>query len=234
MMLPQNCFITAGEVKVPDLCALASCSRFWREICGSDCIWEPLVRERWPPLEFSDGSSSSTAIKKTMSMGWRTFYIEVHHKMAAEATSVVQFVKQCRSSESLEVDEYLGAIELLHAMRFGLEDVEMFLFKPEHTVLLNMIGLHYCIDCLGVPAICVLEALHRSKISERRVCVEWFELGHSSPYPYQNFYIPDESHFRYLSLEDLAMYKGEEVLGLIHEGASDWRIARVKITIADP
>lgn len=63
--------------------------------------------------------------------------------MAAEATSVVQFVKQCLSSESLEVDEYLGAIELLHAMRFGLEDVEMFLFKPEHTVLLNMIGLHY-------------------------------------------------------------------------------------------
>lgn len=79
-----------------------------------------------------------------------------------------------------------------------------------------------------------MEALYRSKISERRVCVEWFELGHSSPYPYQNFYIPDESHFHYLSLEDLAMYKGEEVLRLIHEGASDWRIARVKITIADP
>lgn len=53
--------------------------------------------------------------------------MELHHKMTAEATSVVQFVKQCPSSESLEVDEHLGAIQLLHAMQFGLEDVEMFL-----------------------------------------------------------------------------------------------------------
>ncbi|PQQ21557.1 hypothetical protein Pyn_14914 [Prunus yedoensis var. nudiflora] len=54
----------ASLLQVPDLSALASCSLFWREICGSDCIWEPLVRDRWPPLEFSYGSSSSTAIKK--------------------------------------------------------------------------------------------------------------------------------------------------------------------------
>ncbi|ONI32398.1 hypothetical protein PRUPE_1G365500 [Prunus persica] len=58
----------ASFLQVPDLCSLASCSRLWRELCGSDCIWESLVRDRWPSLELSDGSSSSSAIKKPMSM----------------------------------------------------------------------------------------------------------------------------------------------------------------------
>lgn len=41
-----------------DLCALSSCSRFWRELCGSDILWEPLFRERWPLLDTFDGDNT--------------------------------------------------------------------------------------------------------------------------------------------------------------------------------
>ena len=44
--------------QVTDLCALSSCSRFWRELCGSDILWEPLFKERWPLLSTFDGDNT--------------------------------------------------------------------------------------------------------------------------------------------------------------------------------
>lgn len=44
--------------QVTDLCALSSCSRFWRELCGSDILWEPLFKERWPVLSTFDGDNT--------------------------------------------------------------------------------------------------------------------------------------------------------------------------------
>ncbi|POO02380.1 F-box domain containing protein [Trema orientale] len=49
----------ASLLRVLDLCALGSCSRFWRELCKSDYLWESLAKERWPHKLSS--SSSSTA-----------------------------------------------------------------------------------------------------------------------------------------------------------------------------
>lgn len=52
------------KLKASDLCALGSCSRFWRELCKADCLWESLAKERWPfqaLLEENPSSSSSTA-----------------------------------------------------------------------------------------------------------------------------------------------------------------------------
>lgn len=40
------------------MCSLGSCSRFWRELCGSDCVWECLYRERWPALDLGKDSSA--------------------------------------------------------------------------------------------------------------------------------------------------------------------------------
>lgn len=77
--------------------------------------------------------------------------MELHNEKAARATSVVQFVETCSSSVSLEVGEYQKAMQDLHALQFGYQDVQMFLFKPELTVLVNLLGLHYCINWLGVP-----------------------------------------------------------------------------------
>lgn len=71
--------------------------------------------------------------------------------MAGRAASVVKFVEQCSLSESLEVSNYLKAIECLRSMQFGFKDVQMVLFKPKLNVLLNLVGLHYCLNCLQEP-----------------------------------------------------------------------------------
>uniref|UniRef100_A0A2C9UBW6 F-box domain-containing protein n=1 Tax=Manihot esculenta TaxID=3983 RepID=A0A2C9UBW6_MANES len=137
----------ASTLEVLDVCALGSCSRFWRELCGSDCVWEFLTRERWPLLTFPNNSSSSDPVIK----GWREIYIKMHREMAGKATTVVEFVENCSSSELLEVGDYYKAIEDLCSMQLSFRDVQMFLFKPKLNVLLNLVGLHYCIFCLQVP-----------------------------------------------------------------------------------
>ncbi|KAL2929986.1 Diaminobutyrate--2-oxoglutarate transaminase [Bienertia sinuspersici] len=78
---------------------------------------------------------------------WKDFYVKRHHEMG---NRVVKFVEQC-STVSLEVQEYLKAIEELCSMQIGFMDVQMFLFKHELNVLLNLVALHYCINWLGVP-----------------------------------------------------------------------------------
>lgn len=45
-------------VKASDVCSLGSCSRFWRELCGSDCVWEALCRDRWPAIDLHEESSA--------------------------------------------------------------------------------------------------------------------------------------------------------------------------------
>jgi len=74
-----------------------------------------------------------------------------HAEMAEQAALVVQLVKQCLFSDSLEIRDYLKAIKHLSSMRLGFKDVEMFLFRPEVNVLLNLVGLHYCMHWLEVP-----------------------------------------------------------------------------------
>lgn len=80
-------------------------------------------------------------------------YIDKHNEMDCRATVVLNFVEHCFSSESIEVGHYLSAIEGLCSMQLGFKDVQMFLFKPKLSVLLNLIGLHYCIGWLGVPVV---------------------------------------------------------------------------------
>ncbi|KAK6265455.1 hypothetical protein QUC31_016292 [Theobroma cacao] len=134
----------ASSLEVPDLSSLGCCSRVWRDLCGSDCLWKSLVRERWPLL-------NEAALQDPNFKGWRGFYKKQHKEVAGRAASVVKFVEQCSLSESLEVSNYLKAIECLRSMQFGFKDVQMVLFKPKLNVLLNLVGLHYCLNCLQVP-----------------------------------------------------------------------------------
>lgn len=66
------------------------------------------------------------------------------------ATDVVQ---QFSSTESIDVGQYLSAIEGMCLKELGFKDVQMFIFKPNHSVLVNLMGLHYCINWLGVPVV---------------------------------------------------------------------------------
>ncbi|KAB2061800.1 hypothetical protein ES319_A10G110400v1 [Gossypium barbadense] len=197
----------ASSLAVTDLSCLSCCSRVWRDLWGSDCLWEPLFKQRWPLL-YED------VLKVPDFKGWRGFYIKQHKEMKDQADSVIKFVENCLQSESIQVNDYLKAIECQKLMGFGFKDVQMLLLKPKLNVLLNLVGLHYCLNILKVPASDVMEALKSSNIKNRQICIKWWKLGRW----FYGFRMRDEFHFRCLSLEDLASSKDDlDGLGCFNE-----------------
>ncbi|KAL4564849.1 hypothetical protein LXL04_028922 [Taraxacum kok-saghyz] len=232
-------FKIASLLQELDLCALGSCSRFWRELCGSDDIWAGLCRNRWPALGIDTEQSSSVPEFNphqlqqqhldTNLKGWRGFYVNKHHEMASKADAVIAFLDQCISSESVEVNHYLVAMQNMNSMQFGFRDVVLFFFKENLHVLLNLAGLHYCIAWLGVPEDDVMEALSICKICDREICVQWWKLGRWL----YGFRLRDESISRRASLRDLVMSEEQEVLDVLHRGAIH-EVIRVQISAAKP
>ncbi|CAN1283912.1 hypothetical protein LINPERPRIM_LOCUS18485 [Linum perenne] len=216
--LPLDIFLKiASSLPVLDVCALGSCSRFWREFCSSDSIWESLSRRRWPSATFLADSSS----------GWKEFYVEKHGEMAGRAGAVVEIVNLSCGTESMEVGDYLKAIRALTAMELTFGDVQMILFKPNLSVLINLVALHYCIFCLQSPAWEVVEALRSCKIAERQVCIKWWKLGRW----FYGFRMRDESHSRQVSLEEIVTDDSNELFGVLHRGAIH-EVLRVLICVA--
>lgn len=80
-----------------------------------------------------------------------------HKEMASRAYEVIIFVTQWPATLSLEAGEYLHAVETMSSMRLGFQDVELFLFKPNLSVLLNLIGLIYCIQHLKPLVSCLFQ-----------------------------------------------------------------------------
>ncbi|XP_054786774.1 uncharacterized protein LOC129293014 [Prosopis cineraria] len=215
-------------LSVRDLCALGCCSRFWRELCGSDCIWESLTRERWPSLvcfDFSASSSSSAPPNAPNFKEWRKLYIEKHNEVAVRAAAAAKFVEESSPSKSLEVGDYLKAISILDDMKLGFKDVQMCLFRPNLKVLVNLVGLHYCLTWLRIPGDQLKEALQVSEIAERHVCVKWWKLGRW----FFGFRMRDESHSRWASLADLATDDDEHLLAVLIRGAIH-EVLRVQIS----
>ncbi|KAK7363633.1 hypothetical protein VNO77_05783 [Canavalia gladiata] len=210
-------------LQVGDLCALGCCSRFWKELCFSDCIWESLVRNRWPLLSsfhFSSTSTHSPNFKK-----WKKFYMERHMELGLRARSVEKFLEASSRCESLEVRDYLQAVETLIGTRFGFEDVQRFLFNPQMNVLLNLVGVHYCLTNLGIQGENLVEALRMHDICDRRVCVKWWKVGRW----FYGFRMRDESHSRWISLADLATEEDEHILGVLRRGTIH-EVFRVQIS----
>ncbi|XP_077240541.1 F-box-like protein isoform X2 [Tasmannia lanceolata] len=186
---------------------------------------------RWPSFDLSKPfpplSDSNDQDMETFSYdnAWRSFYIKWHKVMAGRATTVVKFVNQCSQYESLEVANYLRAIGDLCSVELGFKDVQLFLFTTKQNVLLNLIGLHYCLFSLGIPAEDVTKALSNGQILQRQVCVRWWKLGRW----FHGFRLRDETHFRRVSLGELATAKEEEVMGVLHRGAIH-EVLRVQIS----
>lgn len=80
-------------------------------------------------------------------------------ELGVRAKSVQKFVEACSRSESLEVGDYLKAVDTLIGTRFGFEDVQRFLFNPQMNVLLNLVGVHYCLTTLGIRVFPLIDAL---------------------------------------------------------------------------
>ena len=74
-----------------------------------------------------------------------------------------------------------------------------------------------------------MEALWTSQVADRQVCVSWFKLGMS----FHGFRVRDEHRSRKVSLGELAMSEGNEVLGALNRGAFH-EVLRVQITSARP
>lgn len=210
--------IIASSLQAWDVCSLGSCSRFWRELCGSDCLWESLYTERWPAF---------CPPIKVHQKDWRAYYIDMHKEMEISTKMVVDFLEKCTSNESIEVGHHLAAINCMSMLELGFQDVRMLLFKPKLSVLVNFIGLHYCITWLGVPTAYIWEALDSCKISEREVCVRCWNPGETFaglPFGLKVFEF---------SLSDILLGNVENVLGLLHRDAIR-NLIRVQISVAKP
>ncbi|CAI8610575.1 unnamed protein product [Vicia faba] len=217
--LPEDInFKIASLLQVRDLCALSCCSKFWRQLCFSDSIWHHLLTIRWPLLHNSPLSPTNL---KT----WKRLYFERHIDLRLRAGSVERFLKACSRNESLEVGDYLQAFEIINGARFGFEDIQRFLFKPEMNVLVNLLGVHYCITNLGIQGDNLVEVLRTCEISNRHVCIKWWKLGRWI-YGYRG---RDELLFRWVSLADLATKEDESVLGVLRRGTV-LEVLRVQIS----
>ncbi|CAJ1941090.1 unnamed protein product [Sphenostylis stenocarpa] len=225
--LPEDVVLKiASLLQVRDLCALGCCSRFWRELCFSDCIWESLVRNRWPLLSSFHFPSSSTLPHSPNVKKWRKLYLDRHVELGVRARSVVKFVEACSRSESLEVGDHLKAVDTLIGTSFGFEDVQRFLFDPRTNVLINLVGVYYCLTILGIRGDNLIETLRTHEISDRRVCVKWWKVGRW----FYGFRMRDETHSRWVSLADLATEDDEHVLGVLRRGTIH-EVLRVQISV---
>lgn len=85
----------------------------------------------------------------------KSFYIELHKVMADRATQIAHFVNEhSKSQHSLEGAYYLRAVGELCLMGLSFRDIQLFFFNSKQNVLLNLIGLHYCLFCLGISVSC--------------------------------------------------------------------------------
>ncbi|CAN6469384.1 unnamed protein product [Victoria cruziana] len=227
----------ASLLPVSDLCSLGSTSRSWRDLCNSDGIWSTLSKDRWPAInleesqllettgkhEETDGDSSTATLKV-----WKGVYMKWHREMANRASTVVEFVKKCSSHESLEVADYLKAVNILCSLQLGFKDVQLYIFTKENHVLLNLIGLHYSIFMLGVQTYDIAEALCLCQISNRRVCVRWWSLGR---WVY-GFRQRDEVRVNRVSLLDILKPENQEILWVLERGVVH-EVLRVQISTDD-
>lgn len=75
----------------------------------------------------------------------------------------------------------------------------------------------------------VKQALRTCQVADRQVCVSWLKLGRW----FYGFRLADEHRSRKVSLVDLVMPAGEEVLGVLNRGAVH-EVFRVHITLVKP
>lgn len=234
--LPNDvAFYIASRLQVPELCALGSCSVFWKQLCASDLIWVSLSKERWPTLDLSEDSIHKKEENSKQSenagncdhpkLGWRAFYIKWQTEMAERAFSVVELVKQSAHYESLEVGDYQRAMELLKKTEMGFKDVQLYLLTPKCSVLVNLIGLHYCLVWLGIQSEYVKAALCTNQIGDRNVCLRWWILGQWV----NGFRRGDQMHVVIASLTKLLEPKQEQFLCVIQRGIMH-EVLRVQIS----
>ncbi|RCV18011.1 hypothetical protein SETIT_3G266400v2 [Setaria italica] len=221
--LPEDIAVAvASRLQEADVCALGGCSRSWRTACDADCVWERLFRCRWP-------AAAAEAAVASRVQGWKALYMNQHRRMAVAISNVVEFVGSSLNNGSLESEYYLKAIaDLALIADIGFLDVQFFLFSRNHSAIINLIGLHYSISSLHVPPTEVSKALQACQVAGRKVCVNLLKLGRW----FYGFRLRDEHESRKISLNELTMSEGAEVLAILNRGAVH-EVFRLRVSLAD-
>jgi hypothetical protein len=162
------------------------------------------------------------------SQEWRRIYMMQHEEMGSRASEVIKFVIEWPATLSLEALEYQHAVETMSSLSLGFQDVELFLFKPNLSVLLNLIGLLYCIQHLKPQREQILDAMRRCGVSEQVVWVKWLTLGRWS----HGRRMRDEIVSRQVCLLDVVKGKEETVLRVLQRGVVH-EVLRVCVSTAD-
>ncbi|PAN19894.1 hypothetical protein PAHAL_3G306100 [Panicum hallii] len=221
--LPEDIALAvASRLQEADVCALGGCSRSWRATCDADYVWERLFRCRWP-------AAAAEAAPASRVQGWKALYINQHRRMDVAISNVVEFVGSSLNNGWLESECYLKAIADLALMDdIGFLDVKFFLFSRNHSAIINLIGLHYSIASLHVLPAEVSKALQARQVAGRRVCVNLLKLGRW----FYGFRLPDEHVSRKISLSELTVAEGAEILAILNRGAVH-EVFRLQISLAD-
>ncbi|KAH7373482.1 hypothetical protein KP509_17G058900 [Ceratopteris richardii] len=145
--------------------------------------------------------------------------------MLIGATSVIDFIKGRACHDSMEVADYQKAMNLLSSTGLELQDVVTFLLLPKLSVLVNLLGLHYCLLHLKMKGNDAREVLSMNKIGERQVCLRWWSLGGWT----NGFRRHDEMHMQIASLLTLAELEAPSFLEVIDRGTRH-EVLRVQIS----
>ncbi|KAI5084447.1 hypothetical protein GOP47_0000616 [Adiantum capillus-veneris] len=225
-----------GLLPVWDVCSLAACSRHWRILCSSNFVWYSLYKKRWSlenmknsraqdSLKYQHSNHSSMILNPASPISWQAEYIYLHRQMVLGAASVIDYVKERACFDSMEVADYQKAMNLLSSSGLQCLDVEIFLLVPKLSVLINLLGLHYCLTHLKMKEKEAREALSRNKVGERQVCLRWWSLGGWT----NGFRRHDEMHMRISSLLTLAELEPPSFLEVIDRGTLH-EVLRVQIS----
>jgi len=232
-----------------DLCALKICSRYWHSVCSSDLLWFQLFRKRWksadpltaispflnlhgkerPQLRLCDCSIARPCATHNLYRkpheGWQVAYRNWHLEMGSRAKAVVELVKGRTRHESVEVADYQRGLMLLSTTGLELHDVLLYLLNPGQSVLINLIGLHYCLLHLGIQGEEVKEKLARSKVGERQVCLRWWSIGGWA----NGFRRQDEMHVRKVLMSTLTEPDSTPLFHVLDRGTLH-EVLRVQIS----
>ncbi|XP_047313530.1 uncharacterized protein LOC124916807 [Impatiens glandulifera] len=204
-----------------DVCSLSSCCRALKNLCGLDSVWLDLCNDRWPNLEIVQntlGSLNNGELPVIISAddavlkGWKEFYIYKHMEISMQSQIVIGSMKY-DSNEFVKVKHYQTTMEKLWRFEFEFKDVEIFFFKPNLSGIINLVGLHYCIDCLEIPCDELIEALSRNKIIDRDVIARWWKYGEHFQDILEGF--DNEFYFHGVSLEDIALSEVDLFMDLV-------------------
>lgn len=235
-----------------DTCSLGRCSRYWHAICSSDVVWFHLFHKRWASTSTATAIFSSRHLRgkdspkrrlcdcmlikpcsvhnlfKQHGEGWQAAYRNSHVEMRKRARAVVELIKARTRHESVEVADYQKGLMMLSTTGLALYDVFLFLFTSAQSVLVNLIGLHYCLFHLGAQGAELKELkefLARSKVGERKVCLRWWSMGGWA----NGFRRRDEMQIRMASIANLTEPESVPLFQILDRGTLH-EVLRVQIS----